>query len=101
MADSFNYRQKHDFALRMAHLAFQNSLCSPTWGADDFYSAMAVYRKAAGIELGDDDEMLDSWLDGADAVWKQEVRAKGDKISLGEVLEKAIEAGIKAVGLRL
>ncbi len=83
----------------MAHLAFEKSLLSPTWGADDFYSAMAVYREAAGIEFGDDDAMLDAWLDGAGAVWKQEVRDKGDKISLGEVLEKAIEAGMKAIGL--
>ena len=86
----------------MAHAALQKSLSSPEWSSDDFYSAMAVYRKGAGVELSnDDDAMLDSWLDGADAAWKQEVKAKGDNISLAEALDRAIEAGMKAIGVRL
>jgi hypothetical protein len=63
---------------------------------------MAVYREIAGIEFGkDDDAMLDRWLDGADAARKQEVRSKGDKITLAELLDRAIEGGMKAVGSRL
>jgi hypothetical protein len=102
LANSLVDKQKHDHGLKMAHLALQHRLLSPMWSVDDFYSAMAVYRKEAGIEFrSDDDAMLDKWLSGAEAAWKQEVNAKGDKISLAEVLERGIQGGIKAIGLRL
>src|SRR5215472_17309068 len=94
--------RSHMHGLQMAHAALQKSLSSPEWSNDHFYSAMAVYRTGAGVELGnDDDAMLDRWLEGADAVWKQEVKAKGDNISLAEALDKAIEGGMKAIGVRL
>jgi hypothetical protein len=95
-------KQYHAQGLQRAHAALKKRLSCPTWGADDFYSAMAVYREVAGIEFNkDDDAMLDKWLDGAEAAWKHELKSKGDKISLAEALEKAIEGGIKAIGVRL
>jgi hypothetical protein len=100
--NSVVHRHTHIQSLQKAHAALQKGLCRPGWSADDFYSAMAVYRKAAGIDFGsDDDAMLDKWLDGADAAWKQEIDSKGDEISLAEALEKAIEEGMKAIGVRL
>jgi hypothetical protein len=91
----------HARGLQMAHAALQKSLAGLPWSSDDFYS-MAVYRKAASIEFGDDDDaMLDRWLNGADAAWKEQVGSKGDNISLGEALESAIEGGMKAIGVRL
>jgi hypothetical protein len=99
-ANSVVYKETHARGLQMAHAALQKSLCGLPWSCEDFYSAMAVYRKATGIEF-DDDAMLDKWLDGADATWKREVNSKGDKISLAEALEKAIEGGMKAIGVRL
>ncbi|HEY2124300.1 MAG TPA: hypothetical protein VGG94_02455 [Chthoniobacterales bacterium] len=95
--------ENHAQGLQMAHNALQKSLlCGLPWSSEDFYSAMAVYRKAVGIEFGNaDDALLDRWLDGADAAWKKEVKSKGDKVNLAEALEKAIEGGIKAIGLRL
>ena len=102
-ANSVVNGETHAQGLRMAHNALQKRLlCGLLWSSDDFYSAMAVYRKVVGIEFdNDDDLMLDRWLDGADAAWKQEVRSKGDNISLAEALEKAIEGGMKAIGVRL
>jgi hypothetical protein len=102
-ANSVVHGETHAQGLQMAHNALQKSLlCRLPWSADDFYSAMAVYRKVAGIDFGnDDDATLDKWLDGADAAWKQEVKCKGDKISLAEALEKAIEGGMEAIGVRL
>jgi hypothetical protein len=61
---------------------------------------MAAYRRAAGIEFDDnDDAMLDRWLNGAGAVWKQEIKCRGDSVNLADVLEKAIAGGMRAVGL--
>lgn len=88
----------HARALQKAHEALEQRLLGPAWGAEDFYSAMAVYRKVAGIEFSsDDDEMLDKWTHGATDAWRQEVKSKGDKINLAEALEKAIAAGIRAL----
>lgn len=95
------YGETHAQGLQSAHAALQKCLlCSLPWSSDDFYSAMAIYRKVVGIEF-DDDAMLDKWLDGADAAWRDEVKSKGDRISLAEALEKAIDAGMKAIGVRL
>src|SRR5215469_6463331 len=102
LAIPFVHKRKHDHGLKMAQLALQHGLLSPTWSVDHLYSAMAVYRRETGIEFrNDDDAMLDKWLHGADAAWKQEIDAKGDKISLAEVLERGIEGGMKAIGLRV
>jgi hypothetical protein len=91
-------RQIHERAVQSAHNALAEGLRRPTWGADDFYSAMAVYREVAGIEFaGEQDAMLDKWLNGADIAWKEEIDAKGDAINLGEALEKAITAARKAI----
>ncbi len=92
--------QSHTRALQRAHRVLEERLCGPTWGADDFYSAMAAYREVAGIEFNDDDDViLDKWLNGADAAWKREIKSKGDRINLAEALEKAIAGGMKAVGV--
>ncbi len=91
---------KYPDALRKAHEVLAKRLHCPNWGADDFYSAMAVYRQSSGIEFNsDDDASLDRWLDGAATVWEQELNRKGDSINLAEILEKAIAAGMKAIGL--
>jgi gluconate kinase len=88
----------HATAVQRAHAALAQRLCQPSWSADDFYSAMAVYRQAAGIEFSeDDDTALDKWLEAAAAAWMQEVALKGDRINLAEALEKAIAAGITAI----
>ena len=101
-ANSVVHEATHFQGLQEAHTALQKSLLSSLpWSSDDFYSAMAVYRKVVGIEFrNDDDAMLDKWLDGADAAWKEEIKSKGDNISLAGALEKAIVGGMRAVGVR-
>ena len=92
----------HKKGLQRAHAQLEERLRHPTWGADDFYSAMATYREAAGIAFrNDDDPKLDKWLDAAETAWKQELTAKGDRINLGEALDKAIAGGMKALGFRI
>ena|SRR5579885_601852 len=90
----------HVRALHKAHAVLKERLRRPAWGADDFYSAMAAYRRAAGIEFDRDDDLtLDKWVEAAEAAWRQELRHKGDRINLAEVLEKAIAEGLKAIGV--
>lgn len=97
--NSVIHGQNHAHGLHRAHAALRERLYLSSWGIDDFYSAMEVYREAAGIDFNnDDDAMLDKWLNGADAAWKQELSSKGDKISLAEALEKAIDGGMRAIG---
>ncbi len=103
------FEQRHRKALEKAHAELRATLqhrpgSYPYCGIadDDFICCVSFYRDAMGYSQDPEqyEATIDQWLDAVQKAWRLEAREKGDRMVLGDVLDRAIRAGIIAIGER-
>jgi hypothetical protein len=92
--------RRHHLALRKAHLNLFEKLRSSEdelgLSGDDFMNCVGAYTDFMGYK--DDDETWHRWIAAVKKAWRREIQEKGDRVVLGDALDRAIRESTKAIG---
>jgi hypothetical protein len=98
------FEERHAKALEKAHADLRRRLRSSIsgnhmgLGQDDFISSASVYAHVMGYVEAESEPMVYPWLDAVEKAWRMEVREKGDRMVLADVLDRAIRDSTIAIG---
>jgi hypothetical protein len=100
------FEQCHRRALDAAHADLRDRLGRPDCGRtyagmseDAFLNSVGVYTDTMGYK-DEDDDTFGRWIDALHKAWRCEVREKGDRLVLADVLDRAIRDTTIATGER-